>query len=153
MENEQEWIAQQKLLLDEKAQGLTAPHQTLMGVDFIKGALGLMPEKIQNPADWEAFKVETAKLISKFPAAGAQKQAKKEYQKDLSLYKHYLMKKYKVVTKGYYLGVWMPLGISIGLPFGLLFNNLALGIPIGIAIGAAIGSYLNAAARKENRII
>lgn len=155
MENEQQWIAEQSLLLEQKAQNLTAVQRTLLGVDYINGALKLMPEKIQNTADWEEFKFETAKLISEFPADDEDKRspAKKAYQMNLSLYKNYLMKKYNIVTSGHYIGIWLPLGISIGLPFGLIFKNIALGIPIGLAIGTAIGSYLNAQAKKENRVI
>lgn len=154
MENVQQWTDEQSSLLEQKAERLNAPHRKLMGIDFIKGALRLMPEKIQDSIDWEEFKLNTAKLISELPPDyGRRDPMVKAYQKNLSLYKHYLTNKYNVVAKGHYIGIWLPLGISIGLPFGLIFKNLALGIPIGLSIGATIGSYLNAKAQKENRVI
>jgi len=155
MEDQQQWIEEQHLILDQKAQYLAPPYQELMGIVFMKGALKLMPQKINNLSDWERFKFETAKLIHHIPVEndGKRSPAQKEHHKNLSLYKSYLMKKYNVVAKGYYVALWTPLGISIGLPFGLIFKNLALGIPIGLALGAAIGSYLTSVAKKENRVI
>ncbi len=66
----------------------------------------------------------------------------------------HLTKKHKIVKKGYYLSLYMPLGTSLGVVFGLLlFDNLALGIPIGVGLGLAIGSLLDEDAKKKGLTI
>jgi len=152
MENKEIWIKEQLEQLHHKAAGLVEPHLKNYGVDFMKNAIQIMPQKINQELDWGEFKLATNKLINEFPTSDkADKESQKIYQKNLSAYKQLLMKKYNMVPKGYYLTVWMPLGIGIGLPFGLVFKNIALGIPIGIGIGLAIGSGLDNKAKKENR--
>lgn len=152
MENQETWTNESLQQLNEKAAVLVEPHLKNYGVDFIKNAIQIMPQKINQELDWEEFKQATHKLINALPTSDkADKESQKIYQKSLSAYKQLLMKKYNMVPKGYYLTVWMPLGIGIGLPFGLMFKNIALGIPIGIGIGLAIGSGLDNKAKKENR--
>jgi len=152
MENQETWTNESLQQLNEKAAVLVEPHLKNYGVDFIKNAIQIMPQKINQELDWEEFKQATHKLINALPTSDkADKESQKIYQKSLAAYKELLMKKYNMVAKGYYLTVWMPLGIGIGLPFGLMFKNIALGIPIGIGIGLAIGSGLDNKAKKENR--
>lgn len=152
IENKEIWIEEQLQILQIKAANLKEPYLKNNGFEVIKGALGLMPTKINNHPDWEEFKGLTSKLIEDFPLIDKpEKEQQKAYQLTLSTYKQFLLKKYQVVPKGYYVLVWMPLGIGIGLPFGLLFKNIALGIPIGLGIGLAIGSVMDNKAKKENR--
>lgn len=154
IENQENWIREQLEILEKKSAGLIEPHLKNNGVDFIKNAIQLMPEKINNSIDWQEFQLVTSKLISEFPTGKENdNESKKKYQQNLSAYKQLLMKKYKVVPQGYYMLVWMPLGIGIGLPFGLIFKNIALGIPIGIGLGLAIGAYFDLKAKNENRQI
>lgn len=152
IENKEHWSKEQLQLLNEKAAGLVEPHLKNNGVEFIKNAIQLIPQKINNPIDWQEFQLATAKLIEEFPSENKMdKFAQKAYQVHLSTYKQLLLKKYQVVPQGYYMLVWMPLGIAIGLPFGLIFKNIALGIPIGIGLGLAIGGFLDLKAKRENR--
>lgn len=152
MENQETWSNEQLQHLKEKTTGLVEPHLKNYGIDFIKNAIQLMPQKINNEFDWEEFKLATNKLINELPAGDkADKEGQKAYQKSLAAYKQLLMKKYNMVPQGYYMMVWMPLGIAIGMPFGLIFKNIALGIPIGIGLGLAIGAVLDRKAKKENR--
>lgn len=66
----------------------------------------------------------------------------------------HFQKQHKLVTEGYYLSIFMCLGMSIGLVFGLtIFDNIALGLPIGIGIGVAIGSGMDADAKKKGMVI
>lgn len=152
MEDQENWSKEQLQLLNEKSAGLMEPHLKNNGVDLIRKAIQLMAQRINNPIDWEEFKLATAKLINEFPLGDeADKAAQKAYQVHLSVYKQSLLKKYNLVPQGYYMLVWMPLGIGIGLPFGLIFKNIALGIPIGIGLGLAIGAILDLKAKRENR--
>lgn len=77
------------------------------------------------------------------------------YQKKISDSISHLQKEHKLVREGYYMSVYMPLGMSVGLVFGLAIfeNNIALGLPMGMCIGIAIGSGLDADAKKKGRTI
>lgn len=151
-EAQENWSKEQIQLLSEKSAGLIEPQLKNYGVDLIKNAIQLVAKRVSNPIEWEEFQSATIKLINDFPVGERADQAvQKTYQISLSAYKQLLLKKYQLVPQGYYMLVWMPLGIAIGLPFGLIFKNIALGIPIGIGLGLAIGAFMDLKAKKENR--
>ncbi|WP_234028562.1 hypothetical protein [Lentibacillus sp. Marseille-P4043] len=67
-----------------------------------------------------------------------------------------LQKKHKLVEEGYYLGIFMSLGLSLGVVFGLTVLDIGLlGLPIGVGmcIGLAIGSGMDADAKKRGKTI
>ncbi|MFC2038834.1 hypothetical protein ACFLUG_03585 [Chloroflexota bacterium] len=69
-----------------------------------------------------------------------------------SIIKH-LQKEHKLITEGYYMGVWMALGSGIGVALGAVMDQAGGGIPIGIGIGVSIGAGLDAKAKKEGRVL
>ena len=78
---------------------------------------------------------------------------KQHHQKISNIYGH-LEKEHKLVTKNYYLSIYMSMGAGIGVVFGLLvFDNIGLGLPIGFGIGLAIGAGLDADAEKKGLVL
>ncbi|WP_299684243.1 hypothetical protein [uncultured Dokdonia sp.] len=83
------------------------------------------------------------------------KELRKRQSKILAL----LLKKLKLVPKGYYRNMWMAVGmsafgVSFGVAFGVALDNMAflgIGIPIGMGIGIAIGTAMDAKAEKEGK--
>jgi F0F1-type ATP synthase assembly protein I len=66
----------------------------------------------------------------------------------------HLQKEHKLVTSGYYLSIYMTMGMSLGVVFGLLiFDNIGLALPIGFGIGLAIGAGLDAEAEKKGMVL
>ncbi|KGP72839.1 hypothetical protein [Pontibacillus yanchengensis] len=66
----------------------------------------------------------------------------------------HMQKEHKLVTKGYYMSVFISIGTGLGLVFGsLLFDQLALGLPIGFMLGIAIGAGLDEDAKKKGNVI
>ncbi|MFA1819702.1 hypothetical protein ACDX78_05805 [Virgibacillus oceani] len=66
----------------------------------------------------------------------------------------HLQKEHKLVTKGYYLSIYISMGAGIGVVLGLLvFDNIGLGLPIGFGIGVAIGAGLDADAEKKGMVL
>ncbi len=62
----------------------------------------------------------------------------------------HLQKQHKLVARGYYLALYMCIGISIGSALGLVvFENLALGLPLGMCMGIAIGTGMDEDAKKK----
>ena len=69
-----------------------------------------------------------------------------------------LEKDLKIVTKNYYRGVWLALGIAIGLPMGVALGSaagnmgyMAIGMRFGMVGGMAYGGNLDKKAFKEGR--
>src|SRR5690625_48592 len=78
---------------------------------------------------------------------------KQHHQKINNMCDH-LQKEHKLVTKNYYLSIYLSMGAGIGVVFGLLvFDNIGMGLPIGFGIGLAIGAGLDADAEKKGLVL
>ncbi|TDQ11782.1 hypothetical protein [Pedobacter metabolipauper] len=154
MQNKETWAVEQLAILENKTSALTEKERKALGADFIAGALQKVPVKINNQTELEIFQSETAQLISQIPLLNTTGRISDPvFSKLLSAYKASIRKKYKLVAKGYYMIMWMPLGVAISLSWGVALGNIALGIPLGIGIGMAIGAGLDRKAEKEGRVI
>lgn len=84
----------------------------------------------------------------------ADKQTDKLYQVFLNKMISHLQAKHKLVNDGYYMSIYMPLGLVFGPALSIIFENMnGIGIGIGLCIGVAIGASLDAKAKKEGRVI
>ncbi|MES2455789.1 MAG: hypothetical protein V4594_09625 [Bacteroidota bacterium] len=148
------WQTQAQNALENKAAGLTEKERKTYHIEFITRAILKVPEHTTTDLQLEEFKKDTETLISAIPAKDdLQKLSAKDFARKLSIYKAMLIKQYKIVTKDYYTGIWMSIGIAIGVSFGVVMKNLALGIAIGLGVGLAIGGGLNAKAEREGKVI
>jgi hypothetical protein len=148
------WQTQIQKDLDNKAVELTDKQRKSYELDFIAKAILKVPEQISDELQLSEFKKDTEELIAYLQTpAGDQKLSAKNYAGKLSAYKAMLMKKYKIVPNGYYMAVWMPLGVAIGLSIGIAMKNLALGLSLGLGLGLAIGAGINLKAQKEGKIL
>ena len=144
----------QKEILEQKSAALSESVKKSYGYSYLQNAIQKVPGRISNEDELIDFQQKTEKLIFAFPSSEqVDKSIRKEFSALLSSYKAMLLKKYKMVSKGYYLTIWMPLGIAIGMPWGLLFKNIALGLPLGIGVGMAIGGGLDKKAENEGRVL
>lgn len=154
MENQQIWSSVQLADLENKSKMLTVAERKTFHVDFVKNAIDKVPSKIVDETELVQFRTDIELLLTLFPVRDERgKLIGKTYHKAITELKISLQKKYNLVSAGYYIAIFLPLGIAIGMPFGLMMKNIALGIPIGLAIGVAIGSALDQKAKKEGRII
>ena len=81
------------------------------------------------------------------------KRVRKAYKKQLDLITKHLQKEHKLVSKGYYMGIWTGIGIAIGSGIGTAIGNPGIGSGLGIAIGLAVGTYLDKKAEREGRVL
>lgn len=154
MQDTTSWSAIQLAQLESKAQTLTESEKKTYHIEAITNMINKVPNKIVEETELDRFKANIESLLILFPVKGENnKFVDKAYLKAVNELKIELQKKYNLVVKGYYIAVFLPLGVAIGLPFGLMFKNIALGLPIGLCIGIAIGTALDQKAQKEGRII
>jgi hypothetical protein len=78
---------------------------------------------------------------------------RKDYQKRFAAVMKHLEKTHKLVPPGHYQGVWLAIGPGIGVAIGVALDNTGIGIALGAGIGLMVGSWLDARARKEDRVI
>jgi len=69
-----------------------------------------------------------------------------------SIVKH-LQKHHELITEGKNLAIWIAIGSGMGVAIGAGSDNIGVGIAIGVGIGVAIGSYMDAKAKKEDKVI
>ena len=148
------WQTAQLLSLADNTSSFTETELKVWSLDYIKGAIELIPPRIKNEQDLNEFKVKTETLLSELPKRDDKGKLKsKAYQKLIADYNSYIMKKFNMIPKGHHLAIWLPMGIALGIPFGLPLKNIAMGIPIGLAIGALIGTLLDKKAKKAGNVI
>lgn len=148
-----DWKETQMQKLASKTEDYTQKEKSKVGYSYIKSALHIVPEKVTNDSDLQAFKANTEELIDSLPA-------KKDgslmdygrYSSALSSFKQDIKKKYNLVSKGTYVNQGI-LGMPIGLLLGILLGNLVFGMLIGLTVGLTIGSLLENKAKKENRLL
>lgn len=147
------WIETQIQKLDYKTMGYTEKEKSKIGYSYIKSALYIVPQKINDDSDLQEFKTKTEYLIDSLPI---KKEGSKieygTYSSVLSGFKNEIKKKYNIVSKGTCINQGV-LGMPVGLLFGLLFGNIVFGLLTGLTIGLIIGSLLENKAKKENRIL
>lgn len=154
MQDTTTWAAKLLVELETKAQTLTESQKKTYHIEVLINIINKVPNKIVEATELDRFKTNIESLLVLFPVKSENnKFVDKDYLKALNELKIELQKKYNLVVKGYYIAVFLPLGVAIGLPFGLMFKNIALGLPIGLCIGIAIGTALDQKAQKEGRII
>lgn len=147
------WQTQLQHQLENKAAELDAKGWKTYQIDFILGAIKKAPAHIEDETGLTAFRKETEELIEAIPGKECPKASTKKFSKQFMCYKSMLIRKYKLVPKGYYIGIAIAIGMGVGTSFGLLIKNMAIGIAMGMGIGIAIGSSLNAKAEKEGKVL
>lgn len=153
MLKDQAWQIQTLELLKLAAEKLSEPELKTYGIEMIRSAIEKAPNFIKDGEDLQNFRLHTLSLIGLIPKTQIDKAQVTAYKKAFSTYKGLLLSKYELIPNGYYIAVWMPLGIAIGTSFGVALKNIGLGISLGVAIGVAIGAGLNAKAEKEGRVL
>ena len=76
-----------------------------------------------------------------------------EYRKKLNVIINHMIKEHKLITKEYFVGTYMPIGLSLGVTFGIIFDNISMGISLGFSFGAVLGIIMDADAKKKGRTI
>ena len=103
----------------------------------------------------EIFKQDVTTLIQDVGnlAQIADKAWRKAYFKSMNKVIGHLQRQHKLVTEGYYIGVFMAIGSGLGVALGAAMDEVGGGIPIGVGIGVALGAALDYKARKEGRVL
>ncbi|WP_430408295.1 hypothetical protein [Kordia sp.] len=142
-------------LIDKKTASFSEVLHKKTETNYLKRLLEKMATHAASPKELEVFQQQMDELVAAIPTKTGfeDKTIRRNFTKKKAKIKNTAVTKHKLVSKGYYIGMWMALGMALGMPWGVAFGNIALGLPIGLAIGVAIGSSLDAKAAKEGRIV
>ena len=148
------WIASKEQQVSERVQAYPEMLQQLVEATYVKNILQKLPHLPKMQADFVGFKAKVEMLLSTLPLAeGAKSSSFSPYITELGKFKEYIKNTYKLIPKGYYTRMWLPIGVAIGTSNGLLFKNIGIGIALGVGIGIVIGAGLDRKAEKENRVL
>lgn len=154
MTNDQSWQDQTLAALEKKTEGITEKSRKKYATAYISSAIQKVPVKIQSEEELTEFKRNTEELVASIPEPSVFSiPAEKKYLAELSGYKGILMKKFKMVPEGYYIAVFLPIGLCIGTSLGVATKNIGLGMPLGMLFGLVLGAAMNAKAKKEGKIL
>jgi hypothetical protein len=76
-----------------------------------------------------------------------------EYHLYLKKLISHFVKRHKLVSENYYLGLWMSTGMAIGVALGAAFDDMGLGLILGMCAGLAFGAGLDADAKKKGVVV
>lgn len=153
-DNNNNWQESMITQLEEKIADFPEQKKAFIHDALLKKVISLVPSKVKSETDLFTFQEKIEGILRDMPKDRSFKLKDiRHYRNRVNSLKMYLNKKYQLVTKGYYISVFLPIGLAIGMPLGLLFDNLALGPAFGLPIGIMIGGILEARAKKEGRII
>ncbi|MGH1388161.1 hypothetical protein [Kordia sp.] len=141
--------------LDEKTTSFDESLHKKVETDYFKRLLEKMATHAASPEALTAFKTQIDAFLAAIPtkAGFEDKDTRRAFSKKKTKIKNAATMKHKLVHKGYYVSMWIPLGMAFGLPWGLVFGNVAFGLPIGLVFGLAIGTWLDSKAQKEGRVV
>ena len=145
------------------AKEISLYNNTLNKKDFKKYKLDLLLRVAKRVDDFSAtcgecqtFKQDITGLLQEIGyvvGMAMSGEKRKSYVRRINIIIKHLQKQHKLVSEGYYIGIWMAIGTATGVAIGAGSDNVGVGIPIGIGIGVAVGSYLDRKAKKEGRVI
>ncbi|AXG71169.1 hypothetical protein KORDIASMS9_03424 [Kordia sp. SMS9] len=141
--------------LEDKTAMLDASLQKKVEVDYFKRLLEKMATHAASQEALSTFQTQMDAYVEAIPSQAdfKDKDIRRNFIKKKAKIKNTAVTKHKLVNKGFYMSIWMPLGLAIGMPWGIAFGNIALGLPFGLAFGLAIGSWLDSKAAKEGRVV
>ncbi len=141
--------------IEEKTAAFSEALHKKVETNYLKKLIEKMATHASSPETLATFQQQMDELIAAIPSVAGfeDKTIRRDFLKKKAKIKNIAVSKHKLVSKGYYIGLWMALGVALGMPWGVAFGNIALGLPIGLAVGLAIGSSLDAKAAKEGRVV
>ncbi|WP_420573328.1 hypothetical protein [Kordia sp.] len=149
------WKETTLLTIDQKTASFDEALHKKVETDYLKRLLEKMATHAATTESLIVFQKQMDELVASIPTKEAfeNKEVRRDFLKKKSKIKNSATIKHKLVTKGYYMSMWMPIGMALGMPWGAAFGNIALGLPIGLAVGLAIGTSLDSKAAKEGRVV
>ncbi len=90
-------------------------------------------------------------ILDELKSFNSSKQNK--YQQNMKGMLTHLRTKHNVVTKGFFVSIYLPVGIAFGFLIGSIINNLVVGFAVGIAVGLIVGAVIDTIARKNGFVI
>ncbi|WP_298520905.1 hypothetical protein [uncultured Kordia sp.] len=141
--------------LHEKTASFDESLHKKVETEYFKRLLEKMATHAASPEALEAFQTQIDEYVAAIPykTGFEDKEIRRNFLKKKAKIKSAAITKHKLVNKGFYVSLWMPLGMALGMPWGVAFGNIAFGLPIGLALGLAIGSWLDSKAIKEGRVV
>ena len=140
--------------IEEKTADIPGNKKAFLDGDLLKRLINKVPALVKSESELEAFQNRIEGILEDMPEnSGFKLREIQPYRNRINSLKMYLKGKYQLVTKGYYVSIFLPIGIALGMPFGVLLDNIALGQAFGLPVGLMIGALLDARAKKEGRII
>lgn len=153
-ENSYQWQESMITQLEEKIAGFPNQKKAFIQDDLLKKVINKVPSKIKSETDFLDFQKKIEGILSDLPKDRSFKLRDiGKYRNRVQALKMYLKKKYQLVTKGYYMAIFLPVGMCIGMSFGLALGNAGFGFVFGMPMGVLIGVALERKAKKEGRLI
>ncbi len=153
-ENSLSWQESMINQLEKKVEGFPDNKKAFINDDLLKKVICKVPSKIKSEIEFVAFQEKIEGILDDMPKdKGFRLRDISQYTNRVQALKMYLKKKYQLVTKRYYISIFLPIGMCLGMPFGLLVDNLAMGPSFGLIVGLLIGTALDRKAEKEGKVI
>lgn len=155
MNTRSDWYNDTVKKIDELKNTLSQKEYRRFRLDLLSCVADRVDQFSSECTQCMSFRQDVTRLVADAGnlAQTGDREGRKSYYRDMNRIIGHLQRQHKLVTEGYYVGLWMAIGTAIGVAMGAGMDNVGSGIPIGVGIGVAIGIALDAKAKKEGRIL
>jgi len=124
-------------IIEEKTASFNETLHKKVETKYLKRLLEKKATHAASPDDLQEFQQQMEELVNAIPTTTGfeDKTIRYNFTKKKNKIKNTATSKHKLVTKGYYMSMWMAFGIALGMSWGVAFGNIGFGLPIGLAIG------------------
>lgn len=99
-------------------------------------------------------KEEIEKLVDKLNQVEQQStEERNNYFYIINLTIRHLQKSHKLIPRGYYTGIGIPVGVIIGAGIGFALSKIWISVGIGLCLFLFFGGSLDAKAKREGRVL
>ncbi len=148
------WVEKALAEIANKTLAFSPREKLSTKIRYLEKVLEKIPTMELSDEDWEEFTNKSDKVLAKLPQkVDGQTLICRDYLKALSDFRNYVRQNFKLVPRGFYLRIFLVLGIILGLVFGALSGQIAIGALLGIGLGLIIGSFLDKKSTSQNKVL
>ncbi|HET8838583.1 MAG TPA: hypothetical protein VFM82_06255 [Flavobacteriaceae bacterium] len=148
------WVENALLEIAQKTEGYSPREKLNAKISYLQNVFDKVPTLVMTDEEWEIFVLKSNEVLEQIPRKEEGKTMQyRNYLKRLSSFRNYIRQEFNFVPKGFYLRIFVALGIILGVVLGLFLRQISITILLGMGLGLIVGSYLDRKSERKNKVL